>query len=712
MPPTAAYQTPSSGLNITILSAGAGSGKTYTLTGRMVDLLTSGVRAGGIIATTFTQKAAAELQERVRARLLDAGMTEAANELSGALIGTVHSLGVRLLQRFAFEAGVSPLVEIIADNDQQHLFNASLAQVLTESRIDTMNRLADRLGLTKKSDGEPYDWRREIRRLTDIARANNFTRPVLEKSKQNSWQAFAQMLPPAQPADALHWNNRLIALLEQTVAALDANDADGTKTTRDAAEDLRELQNQLKWRGELYWHEWAKIGKVKVGAKSRDLLDDLRQFALRHDEHPRFHSDIRQFIELVFDIAADALVEYEQYKKKRGLIDYTDMETYVSRLLRIDSVCDALRHELDLLLVDEFQDTSPIQLDIFLQLSRLARHSIWVGDPKQSIYGFRGAEPALMLAIIGATGGVKPENILRQSWRSRHDIVYAVNAIFTRAFSRLPPEQVALEPARDAEDASHNGATQRLPLVHWHFRNELDERKVPGSPWMENCIAAQIRVLLDRKTPVWIKKSKQTRPARPNDIAVLCRSNDGCAKIAEALHRAGLKAAIARAGLLDTPEGKLTMACLKYLLTPADALSAAEILALTGASDLDQIVDSRLEYFDQLQQGNDPGRWATSSILSGSRWTCAPESPTSAHPKSSTWASTSSTCAASSSGLETPPNGSTTSIGCAVMPWTTSRLANACMPQRRWVGSCSGSTNWRAQARTCRAAEKAPMPYR
>ena len=624
-------------LNITIISAGAGSGKTFTLTGRMVDLLRQGVRPRGIIATTFTQKAAAELQERVRARLLESGMKTAANELGSALIGTVHSIGVRLLQRFAFEAGVSPLVEIIADTDQQRLFNESLAQVLTETRIDTMNRLADRLGLTKKTDGNPYDWRRDIRELTDVARANNFDRTVLERSKQRSWETFERLLPPAQNTDPLTWNNRLSALIDQTTAALDANEADGTKTTREAAEDLRALQNQLKWRGELYWYEWVKISKITVGAKSRDLFADLREFALRHTEHRQFRSDVQEFIGTVFDIATDALGEFEQYKKKRGLIDYTDMETYVSRLLRIDSVQAALREELDLLLVDEFQDTSPIQLDIFLQLSRLARHSIWVGDPKQSIYGFRGAEPALMQAIIRATGGVQPDNILRQSWRSRADIVYAVNAIFTRAFPDLPTEQVALEPAfpvdggRSTVDGGgqqeNSGAemendntpstvhrppstVHRPALIHWHFRNEQDLRKVPGSPWMENCIATQIQVLLDRETPVFSKKRDNSRPARPGDIAVLCRNNDGCAKMAEALHRAGLKAAIARAGLLETPESKLTLACLKYLLSPADALSAAEILTLTGTQTLEQLVDDRLDYLERQRNGEPVGRWA------------------------------------------------------------------------------------------------------
>ncbi|MEQ1746646.1 MAG: 3'-5' exonuclease, partial [Saprospiraceae bacterium] len=147
-------------------------------------------------------------------------------------------------------------------------------------------------------------------------------------------------------------------------------------------------------------------------------------------------------------------------------------------------------------------------------------------------------------------------------------------------------------------------------VVHWYFRNELDHRKVPGTPWMENCIADQIQILLDRQTPVWSKKRDATRPARPGDIAVLCRSNRNCEIMAEALHRAGLKAAIARAGLLETAEGKLAVACLKYLLIPSDALSIAEILALTGAKTLDEIVGDRLNYLHRLQQGEDPGRWA------------------------------------------------------------------------------------------------------
>ena len=593
----------------------------------MVELLKNGVRPAGIMATTFTKKAAAELQERVRVRLLEAGMTEAANELGEALIGTVHSIGTRLLQRFAFEAGVSPLVEIIADGDEQRLFNESLSQVLTEQRIERMNALADRLGLTKKTIGDTYDWRRDIRNLTDVARANNFSKEVLKTSKLRSWEAFERLLPPMQATDATTWQNRLLSAIDQTVAALDANEADGTKTTRDAAEVLRNFQNQLKYRGELYWYEWVKIAKTSPGAKSRDLVEDLKNLALSHDEHRQFRDDVKGFIDLVFDIATDALDEYEQYKKKRGLIDYTDMETYVSHLLRVPSVRETLCRELDLLLVDEFQDTSPIQLDIFLQISRLARHSIWVGDPKQSIYGFRGAEPALMQAIIRATGGVKDENILKQSWRSRPDIVYATNAIFTRAFSEMPVEQIVLEPAWTVEGRGLKAEgtppstfhpLPSTPLVHWHFRSELDEKKVPAAPWFDNCIAEQIQTLLERKVLIYNKKRTETRPIRPGDIAVLCRSNKGCLDMAEALHRAGLKAAISRAGLLETPEAKLALACLKYLLTSSDSLSAAEIILLTNEMNLEQLVGDRLEWL-AFKAGNAPppmrGAWSELPFL-------------------------------------------------------------------------------------------------
>ena len=81
-----------------------------------------------------------------------------------------------------------------------------------------------------------------------------------------------------------------------------------------------------------------------------------------------------------------------------------------------------MRDELKLIIVDEFQDTSPLQLKLFLKLDELAGDSIWVGDPKQSIYGFRGADPILMASLLEEIK-ISPDDIQKYSYRSREDLV-------------------------------------------------------------------------------------------------------------------------------------------------------------------------------------------------------------------------------------------------------------------------------------------------
>ncbi|MFQ5445784.1 MAG: UvrD-helicase domain-containing protein, partial [Saprospiraceae bacterium] len=603
-------------MQIKIISAGAGSGKTHRLTSEMIALLASGeVKPQGIIATTFTNKAAAELQERVRVRLLQQGLSDEANELGNALIGTVHSLGTRLLQRFAFEAGVSPQVDIIADEDQQVMFNQSLAEVLTIKRVEEMERLASRLGLNK-SDRYAADWRRVLKELTEVARANNFSPQVLEKSRCLSFESFCEFLqpPPGEAAPGLprkeEWSVLLGRHLKETIDRLEAND-DETKKTKEVVKILKEILAELNLRGELFWHQWVKISKVSVGAKSRDDVAPLTDFANLHIYNPAFRDDIKSFIFNLFDLAMEAIGEYDKYKKKRGLIDYTDMEVLVNELLGDEAIQAVMSEELDLLMVDEFQDTSPIQLEIFLKLSRFARHSIWVGDPKQSIYGFRGAEPALMRAIVQSQGGLKPENILPDSWRSREDLVFVTNAIFTRAFSDMPSEQVALRPKRknNLEEETARSSTAVLPemdeaLMHWHF-NYDGEGRAPGREWFNGCIATALQTALDRGLVIQPKGGKELRAARPGDVAILCRSNRECLDMAKALHTAGMRAAISRAGLLTTAECRLILACLKFVLNEFDSLAVAEILLLAAGLEIEEIIEDRLEFLKMENGGRD-----------------------------------------------------------------------------------------------------------
>ena len=253
-----------------IISAGAGSGKTYRLTEEMVGLLSSGqVRPNGIIATTFTRKAAAELQERVRVKLLSEGLSKQADELTNALIGTVHGLGVKLLRRFAFEAGVSPQVDILPDGEQQQMFNQALAATLQIELIEEMDQLADQLGLTKR--GGFFDWRQEVRQIVDIARANDFSLEDLRRSSEQSWASFAAFLPDEKNITSADLHRRLEDELTSTIQSLEDGE-DQTKKTSTVVDRLKALRRELQLRGFLHWHQWATIGKLDPGAKSRDAV--------------------------------------------------------------------------------------------------------------------------------------------------------------------------------------------------------------------------------------------------------------------------------------------------------------------------------------------------------------------------------------------------------------------------------------------------------
>ena len=109
--------------NIHFISAGAGSGKTWSLTRKLETLLTKGdVKPAGVIATTFTTLAAGELKERVRGRLIEAGQLGIANQMEQALIGTVNSVCGELLRRFGFEAGMPPDQQVLEEAQGDLLF--------------------------------------------------------------------------------------------------------------------------------------------------------------------------------------------------------------------------------------------------------------------------------------------------------------------------------------------------------------------------------------------------------------------------------------------------------------------------------------------------------------------------------------------------------------------------------------------------------------
>ena len=595
--------------NLRIISAGAGSGKTYRLTQELTALIKEGkVSPSGIIATTFTNKAAAELQERVRTQLLKEGMVDQANDITNALIGTVHGLGVKLLRRFAFEAGLSPHVSIMDDDDQQILFNNALSMVLHPDRVSLIEERAERLGYHKM---EKKDWRLDIKGITDIARSNAFGREVLLESKEKSIAGLLDLLGPAKEEEAKILNHALEQELDLAIKRLEGNE-DQTRVTTKILDFLKQAHKDIRAKQYLPWYTWARISKVKTGKKSLEYVEPLKEFAATVHEHQGFQEDITGFTSDLFDIAIEALEEYDRYKKERGLIDYIDMESSVMKLLDHPGVREVLKKEIQLLLVDEFQDTSPIQLSLFLKLAKLAGQSIWVGDPKQSIYGFRGAEPALMHGIIKATGGIDAADIQKYSWRSRSDIVHFCNTLFVRAFDQTAAEQVVLEPKRQAKAgiSTFNKIDEPLGMgtavQHWQI--EVSEgKRLPGMSWFNQCLALELRDFLNSAPIIFDKESGQYRKAGVRDVAILCRSNKACEEMAQGLEAAGIQAAIAQTGLLKTREAALMVACLKYMLYAGDSLAVAEIMRLCSGKSLEHILKDRLVWVDGEEKSR--GQW-------------------------------------------------------------------------------------------------------
>ena len=571
--------------NITFISAGAGSGKTYRLANDLERMLTNGeARPSGVIGTTFTKLAATELRERVRQRLNESGHTTVANQMGVALLGTVNSVCGDLLKRFAFEAGLSPQQKVIDEDEAHHLFNQALEDVLTVDAIKEMNALSFRMGM------EYGNWRVEVKSIVQTARANNLSAQQILNNGKTSASSLLAFFPKITERDL---QQELLDAISNAVTEIEAGD-DSTKGTKKYQVILHKFRRALEQK-RFTWAEWVKLSKETPTKKSMACSDAVRMIAGDFERHSQLHADVEQFCHQVFLIASRAMDAYHDIKRKRGLIDFTDQEQLLYNCLEKTTVKEALAEELDLLMVDEFQDTSPIQLALFLRLAQLAKKVIWVGDIKQAIYGFRGSDPELMLAIlkhIEENNGTV--DVLDTSWRSRPELVEYVNALFIPAFANTMEEKrVHLKP--------HHPPVSKDPAVE--FWQLIGSNKSKRS----HSLAAGIRKLIDTQYQVVNKVTGQKTPVRYGDIAVLCRSNSNLDEVANALDSWGMPIMQKQNGLLKTPEAALVIAAIRYLLDPRDSLAIAEIMALCDKGGPEHWLTSRLAFLGEKEKQGKQG---------------------------------------------------------------------------------------------------------
>ena len=569
---------------IQLISASAGSGKTHRLVNELEAAIlreVDPVRPEAVVATTFTVKAAAELRERVRSRLLEQGHVDKAQRLGAARIGTVNSICGQLVTDFAFDLGISPETEVLDEEAADAAFSHALSGLVQQTQEEgegviaaSSAAAAELMALTERI--KELEWLTDVQRVAARARANNIGPAALRVCATRSIDGLMPYFTETEGDPAT-----LEKALENALEAFLASPLDETKTTKTVKGFANQVLAKLRARRGLLWWEWAKLASQEPAKNSKPCYEQVRMAARGYERHPGLRQDLRRCIELVFELAAQALEAYAQHKREWGLMDFVDQEVLALTLLARPGVQEMLREQIDLVLVDEFQDTSPLQLEIFLALSALSPRSVWVGDQKQAIFGFRGTDPALMDAAIEALVEQTDHEALttlRESWRSRAELVRLTSDVFAPVFERhgIPADRVRLEPAKPIADAKDTMG----PVVESWF---LD-----GSKKAERAAALAVAVQQlfdDPQVRVRDIVDNERRRVQPGDVAVLCRTGDSCAEVVAGLEALGIPAVRPRAGLMRTLEARIALAALELWVNPKQSLAAAEIGRLLAHPD-------------------------------------------------------------------------------------------------------------------------------
>ena len=563
--------------NLTLVGASAGSGKTHRLTSEVTSAVDpsspDAIPVEGLVAVTYTRKAAAELGGRLRQRLVAVRAFDRAQRLPLAYLGTVHAVCLRIVQELAIDAGVSPAVDVLPGSETALLAQA-LDWGLEPELKDRLDRLARQTELRIDNQrGGTTDWLTPVRDIMTLARGNRIAPDCLSAMAERSVTGLLALMTPSR-TDGDAMDAELLSAVRLAASALDRYD-DGQAQTKKARETLAASLALLE-AGELPWSGWLKLAKIGAGKGVAQHLDVVREIASQVDHHPRLHAQLRELTESIFEAARRGLAAYADWKQRRRIMDYVDMIDRALTLLEDPAVAAELATRTSLVVVDELQDTSPVQLALFLRLHVVAGRSMWVGDPKQCIFEYAGADPALMDAVEGwaRANGAKGDQLLLNR-RSRPELVHVCNRIFETALARHGFDQDKVRVGAHRESIPALAPLPALGVFH------LTSSSHDGDA---ACVAEGVRRMLadPELTPVQDRHTGNVRPVRPGDVAVLVSTNAQAMAIANHLAHRGIRAALARPGLLATPEGTLVEAALRALVDDRDTSAVAILEALTG----------------------------------------------------------------------------------------------------------------------------------
>lgn len=588
--------------NIQYINAGAGSGKTTKLTQILSEELgkeNGTIRPSEVILTTFTELAASEFREKSRQQLFKSGRPDIAAELDSATIGTVHSVALSFIQRYWYLIGVSPDMKVMSEDDLQVYISESLGDYVSASHLLFFNDYRAYFDIKDTQGKADFDfWKENV--LTIIDKANNYSVDI-ERSKKESCAIVEKIF-----SSHTTLNQALLDDLARILASEIKDYSDPQK--RKVQPILDSLKSRLSYAIIAKVYKTLTSDAPEMGKKNRtkltniigqvrydDLVANLKEFQTSSAGDDSPGGMMKKMITILFDIAKEWKDGFNEFKTRRHIIDYNDMERLFLELLGMPEVTKEIQGTYKLMMVDEFQDSSPIQLEIFKRLSDMMEQSYWVGDPKQSIYGFRGADVELISEITRQfldenrdPGLHLTHSNLPKSWRSREPLVKLTNDCFTRAFDSIISEKnVVLEAARQE-------STQfSKPLSHWNCLASNSELFV-------NKVADRIKVLKDSGIMIQVKGKDEYRPIKYGDIAILCRTNDECKSFANALIGKGMPVSFVNNEILQQTEVQLVFTLLKFMVDASNKHVRADLLRLLDNIPTQKILQQRLDYLTEL----------------------------------------------------------------------------------------------------------------
>lgn len=561
---------PSVERELVIIPAGAGSGKTHKIRETLSDWVERGlVRPERILAVTYTEAAAAELRSRIRSGLLAKGMVEAALAAERAYISTIHGLGLRLLTEHALAVGASPQPRHLDDAERDLLIRQALANttVLDDIKSD-LARYGYEYNWESKETPEEL-LRKQVLAMIDLLRGlgdAGSDKKLIEPALSRLDAVHGPVI-----ADPVTARGSLARAVSEMLAAF----PDGGMANITAADPRKDLKRDLQLfrrvskNPAVLDHDWALWQKLRGlftsnnKSKTPDGYDKLAERIMAAASsivgHPGPLEDAKYHLRSLITCAQQVMATYEARKQSLGLIDYADMITGAEKLLRDNpSVLDAVLAEIDCVIIDEFQDTSPVQFAFLWQMGRRAPRTLFVGDVKQSIMGFQGADPRLSTALAEANrDSIRP---LESNWRSTPEVMQFVNALGQGLFGKTYNELAPVRPSVDGP------ALEILKIKNG--------RTVRKDSRPQEHVAERISRILTDGEQVIDRQTRKARTVRPSDIAVLVCRHRRAKDYAAELRLRGVPVRILEDGWSEGQVIRAACAALSYVANPHDVHSA------------------------------------------------------------------------------------------------------------------------------------------